>query len=262
MKIDTVSWLLGKTGPFWAPADEGAGGGGGTDGDDAGSGTSGDEGATQTTETVLGGDQTDDKSTTGDDGDGEAKKDDNGDGKDDKSDDDGKKDDDKQDDGADEVPEDGKYEFELPEGVELDDEKKEYWSGQFKEIGLTRGQAQKLIELQSEQVVSEQKAFAEFLENQQKTHLEAAKKDKDIGGDKWAESTRLANLGLKTLGGDAIKNLILTSGNGNNPEMIRELRRIGELVKDDKFEPGASHEAPVSTEKKWYGETTPDTKKG
>lgn len=261
MKIDTVSWLLGMTAPVWAPADEGAGGGDGTDGDGEGNGTSSDGGETQTTETVLGGDQTDDKSDAGEGEGGEAKKDDKSDGKDDKSDADGK-DEDEKDDGADEVPEDGKYEFELPEGVELDDEKKEFWSGQFKEIGLTRSQAQKLIELQSEQVVAEQKAFAEFLENQQKTHLEAAKKDKDIGGDKWAESTRLANLGLKTFGGDAIKNLILTSGNGNNPEMIRELRRIGELVKNDKFEPGASHEAPVSTEKKWYGETTPDTKKG
>lgn len=262
MNINEMSWLPGTTAPVWAPSDEGAGGGGGTDGGDTGNGTSGDEGATQTTETVLGGDQADDTSDDGAGKDDEADKDEKDDGKDDKSDTDGDKDDDAKDDGADEVPEDGAYEFDLPEGVELDDTQKEFWSSQFKDIGLTRAQAQRLIEVQSEQVVKEQKDYSTFLETQQSEHLEAAKKDKDIGGDKWEESSRLANAGLKALGGDAIKNLILTSGNGNNPEMIRELRRIGEMVKDDKFEPGSSHEAPVPTEKSWYGETTPDTKKG
>jgi len=242
--------------------DEGAGGGGGTEREATGGEKSGDAGTIPSTETVLSGDQA--GGEPGADGaqDGEATKDDKGDGKDKKPDDAGGKKDDKPGDGTDEVPEDGKYTFDLPKGVKFDEDKQELWSKQFKDTGLTRAQAQKLVQMQSEQVLAEQKAFSDFIESQQKTHLDAAKKDKDIGGDKWAESTRLANLGLKALGGGAIKNLILTSGNGNNPEMIRELRRIGEMVKDDKFVPGASTEAPVKRETAWYGETTPDTKKG
>lgn len=263
MKINGMSLTLGQHAPVWSPSDEGAPAGG-TEAGAAGSEKSGDEGGTQTTETVLGGEAAgakpaDDTPALGDDA---GKDDDKGkDKKSDTKDGEGEEKDGDTDKG-DEVPEDGAYDFELPEGVELSDEDKTKWSEQFKELGLTRNQADKLVAAQAAQVAQEQKDFADFIAKQQKDHLEAAKSDKDIGGDKWDESQRLAKLGLSTLGGDALKNLILTSGNGNNPEIIRELRRIGEMVTDDKFEPGASHEAPVSTEKSWYGDTTPDTKKG
>lgn len=263
MTDDMTSWFQRWATPVWGPAAEE--GSGGDTAAEASSEATGDEGKTQTAETVLGGDRTDDKSQDAQKDDEAAKTDDKA--KDEKSDkkDDGKDDKDNEDaetDGADEVPEDGVYEFELPEGVDLDDEKRDLWSKQFKEIGLTRAQAKALVAAQSEQAIADQKAYADFLEKQQAEHLAAAKADKAIGGDKWDESARLAKLGLEALGGEAIKELILASGNGNNPEMIRELRRIGEMVKDDKFDAGSSHEAPVEREKSWYGETTPDTKKG
>ena len=249
MKINAMS--LTTSTPLWAASDEGATGGDATD--DTGTDTSGDEGETQTTETVLGaGDAGDTPGDTTVLGDEAGKSDDD----DDKSDTDGETA------PEDEVPEDGAYDFNLPEGVELDDDAKAKWSEQFKDLGLTRGQADKLVQAQAAQVAQEQKAYADFITKQQTDHLDAAKSDSDIGGDKWGESQRLANLGLKTLGGDALKNLILTSGNGNNPEIIRELRRVGEMVADDKFENGSSHEAPVTKENSWYGGTTPDTKKG
>lgn len=259
MKINTMSTLLGTTSmPLWAPADEGGAGGGadGTDVSNGGNDTSGDEGKSQTTETALGGDQPGDKPDEGtalgdganEDGNAEDGEDGEGEGTDDADN---------------QVPEDGVYDFgELPEGVEVTDERREAWSQQFKELGLTRAQAKALVAMRTEEAAAELEAYSADVEKRQKEHLDAAKADKDIGGDKWDESVRLANLGLKTLGGSAIKELILNSGNGNNPEMIRELRRIGELVKDDSFEAGSSREAPVSTEQSWYGETTPDTKKG
>jgi hypothetical protein len=262
MNTDRVSWLLGMTGPVWSPSDEGVGGGV-TDGEAKGSDTGGEEGVKPSADTVLGAEPADDKPADAKAKDGEAETDKSDAKADDKSKDgEGDKKDDDKSKGADEVPEDGSYEFALPEGVELTDEDKTAWSNEFKEMGLTRGQADRLIAAQSARAVQEQKAYAEYLNTQQTTHLEAAKADKDIGGDKWAESARLSNLGLKALGGSAIKDLILSSGNGNNPEMIRELRRIGEMVKEDKFEAGTSHEAPVSKEKSWYGSTTPDSKKG
>lgn len=255
MSDTMIAKLLGLSPIAWAPEDEGAGGGGGAEGETTGGDTTGDAGATQTAETVLGGEATAKAE-------GETEKGD--DAKDAKEGDaEGKKDEDGKDASADEVPEDGSYEFELPEGVELDDEKRDFWKGQFKDMGLTRGQASKLIEMQSAQILQDQKDFAKFLETQQNDHLAAAKKDPEIGGDKWDESVRLSQAGLKALGETgAIKQLILMSGNANNPDMIRELARIGRAISDDKFESGASHEAPVSTEKKWYGGTTPETKKG
>lgn len=257
MKINTMSTLLGTAFmPLWAPADEGGSGGGtdGTDVSETGNDTSGDEGKTQTTETALGGGQPDDKSDEGTAlGDG-AEDDDNA-GEDEGEDDENAEDN--------QVPDDGVYDFgDMPEGIEIDDERRDAWSKQFKELGLTRAQAKGLAQMRATEAVAEIQSNTQRIEAQQTEHLAAAKADKDIGGDHWDESVRLANLGMKALGGDGIKGLILSTGNGNNPEMIRELRRIGELVKDDNFEAGSSREAPVSTETKWYGETTPDTKKG
>lgn len=266
MNIEMLKLMLGLKTITWAPEDEGGSGGG--EGGDTGAGgdETGDAGSeTQTDGTVLGGGQADEKSGEGsEEGDKSAKDEESGDPKDGKSE--GDKGDEKtgeSDGGADEVPEDGSYDFEMPEGVELSDEDKQQWSETFKELGLTRAQAAKLVENQSQKALAEQQAYSDFLQNQQNEHLEAAKADKEIGGDKWEESTRLANLGLEALGNTgAIKNLILTSGNGNNPDMIRELRRIGEMVKDDTFDNGSTHEEPVSRETSWYGGTTPGSKKG
>lgn len=251
MKIDTVSWLFRTAMPVFAPADENGTGTTGDEGGDGGSNTADATGETQTGTTVLGGtsegDDTAPAGTT-----------------DDATGDDGKPADEAGgDDTDDTVPEDGVYDFgELPEGFELSDEDRKAWSSQFKEVGLTKAQARGLIEAQTARMKQDHDTFVETLQKTQNEHLETAKADPEIGGDKWEESTRLANLGLDTLGGEELKNLILTSGNGNNPEIIRELRRIGELVKDDTFDGGQTHAEPVSREQAWYGTTTPDSKKG
>lgn len=257
MKIDTMKLLFGTTvGPLWAAADEG--GSGGTGGDKTTT-----EGADKTTEggakppageVVLGGDQPGDKpdegAATGDD----AKKDGE------------KSNEDKAKEAAeaalDVVPEDGKYEFELPEGIELPEDKQQFWSKEFKDAGLTKRQAARMIELQAGIVLAEQDNQNKQLADQQAKHLKDAKADKDIGGQRWDETVKMANIGLKAFGGSTIKDLILVTGNGNNPEMLRELRRIGERFKSDTFESGSTSKAPEPTEKKWYGETTPETKKG
>ena len=275
MKINLINpFLLGMTQPVWGPADEGnSGGGEAGEGGDVGAG---DEGQNGQTDGVVLGDDGDD-AAGGDDGAGDKAKDSNdaGEGGDDDQTDEEKEAAAK----AAEVPEDGVYEFDVPEGVEFTDEAKTYWSGKFKDMGLTRGQAQTLVAAQSEQVAAEQKAYADFIDNQQKEHKAAAEADKDIGGDKWDETVKLANAGLRALRGGpkagknpdgstregkpegALESLILTSGNGNNPEILRELRRIGQAYANDKFEDGNSTPEKGALEKNWYGATTPDTKK-
>lgn len=277
MRINTINpFLLGMTQPVWGPADEGTTGGG----DDAGNNgdvNGGDEGQKDQTDGVVLGDDGDDAAGKDDGADSKAK---DGDNADDKDGDDKQTDEEKEAAAkAAEVPEDGAYEFEVPEGVEVTDEVKTYWSEKFKDMGLTRGQAQTIIAAQAERVMAEQKAYEDFISTQQKEHKATAEADKDIGGDKWNETVKLANAGLRALRGGpkagknpdgseregkpegALESLILTSGNGNNPEILRELRRIGTAYANDKFEDGQNSTETVSPEKKWYGDTTPDTKK-
>lgn len=252
MNIDALLLGLGYRMIVRAPED-GTGGGEGQSTNTSSSDQDGDD--TSASDTALG----DDTGAKPEDGDGKEKTalddaDTDKDGTSEEGDDES--------DADDTVPEDGVYEFELPEGVELSDEDKTAWSTLFKDTGLTQKQANALVAAQAERVAAEQAAYATFLETQQKEHLDAAKADKEIGGDKWDESVKLAKRGFEMLGGSAIKNLILTSGNGNNPEMIRELRRIGAMSADDTFQSGTPNDATVPTEKSWYGDTTPETKKG
>lgn len=163
-------------------------------------------------------------------------------------------------DAGEQVPEDGVYEFELPEGVEISEADTAFWSKEFKELGLDRNTAQKLVGLQSQQRLAEMQGYVDAAETQQAEHLAAAKNDPEIGGDNWDATVANANKGLAALGGNAIKDLIVNSGQGNNPEMLRELSAIGKLFNDDKFEGGTTHEAPKPAEQSWYGETTPSTK--
>lgn len=276
MKINLINpFLLGMTQPVWGPADEGTPGG-----DDAGNDggvSGGDEGSKDQTDGVVLGDDGGDTAGGDDGADSKAKE---GDDAGDKNGDDKQTDEEKDAAAkAAEVPDDGTYEFDVPEGVEITDEVKTYWSEKFKDMGLTRGQAQTIIAAQSERVVAEQKAYEDFISNQQKDHKAAAEADKDIGGDKWNETVKLANAGLRALRGGpkagknpdgsaregkpegALESLILTSGNGNNPEILRELRRIGAAYANDKFEDAKNSTEPTAPEKNWYGATTPDTKK-
>lgn len=255
MKINAVSnALLGMPTIFFAPEDEGAGGGGGaTDDADAGNETTTNDDADGV---KTGGTALDDEPGEGESEGGDADK------KDESSDEDGDAKSDDDDKGA-EVPEDGSYEFDLPDGIELNDEDRTKWSETFKDLGLTRDQAKRLTEMQVEQLQQEQKSYGEFIAKQQSDQEKAAKADPEIGGDKWEDTKATAQRALKVMGGEgALKKLILSTGNGNNPEILRELRKIGQNFKDDEFEPGKSHEEPKSLEANWYGDTTPDKKKG
>jgi hypothetical protein len=275
MKIDTMSMFFSTIPMICFAADDETGSGGdagdGGEGGDAGT----DEG--QTAKPVLGSDETPDE--------GAKLGDDAADEKDGDEGDDGQTDEEKEAAAkAAEIPEDGSYEFKLPDGVELSEEDQTAWSEQFKEAGLTRGQADALIKAQSERALAEAKAHTDAVEALQKEHLEKAKTDPDIGGEKWDASVKKANAALRVLRGGpkgdpdaknadgtskgfkpegALEKLILQSGNGNNPDVIKELNRIGQKLVDDNFDRGDTTETvEKSTEQHWYGNTTPDKKKG
>lgn len=185
-------------------------------------------------------------------------------------------------DDLDQVPEDGRYTVfdDLPEGLSISDEDKSFWDEQFKELGLTKRQADQVRTLAIADRQRQEASVMAAIEAQQQEHAKQAHADKELGGANWQATVALANKALDALRGGgrqtfdsqgnptggspagAIENLILATGNGNNPEVLRELKRIGELFKDDTFSAGRPVEAPTSTETKWYGGTTPDKKRG
>lgn len=140
---------------------------------------------------------------------------------------------DKNKDAANEVPADGKYELVMPEGVEVDAELLAAVSPRFKELGLTRGQAQALtddfIKVQQERATAQSKAWGERVQK----WADDAKADKDIGGDKWTGTVNDAKRAVAKLGTPELQEYLEMSGGGNHPEVIRIFAKAGALLKED-----------------------------
>ena len=95
--------------------------------------------------------------------------------------------------------------FVMPEGVQLDETALAEAVPIFKELGLTQDQAQKVVDLRAKQVqAGEQKAIDAFdqLTNEWR---EAAKNDKEYGGDKFDENVKIAQAAVDKYGTSELK---------------------------------------------------------
>jgi hypothetical protein len=128
------------------------------------------------------------------------------------------------------VPEDGKYEFEMPEGVELDAALAEKAAPILKEQNITRAQANALAKL----VAEDRKAQFEKWSETQENWVKQAKTDKEFGGDKFDASIKGARSVLEKFGTPELREYLTASGGGNHPEMIRFMARVGNAISDDK----------------------------
>lgn len=137
------------------------------------------------------------------------------------------------DDPANKVPEDGKYTLTMPEGVEVDQEMLDALGPDFKDMGLTNGQAQKLankfIEIQTKRGETRMKDWGETLTK----WVADAKADKEIGGDKFDTSVSNAHRFLGKFGTPELREYLNASGGGNHPELIRVFAKAGELIRED-----------------------------
>lgn len=146
-----------------------------------------------------------------------------------------------------EVPEDGKYDFTLPEGMEMDTELAEKAGPALKEAGITRDQANKLAGFLAE----DRKARFEQWGKTQEEWVAAAKADKEYGGDKFDASIKGAKRALDKFGTPELQEYLTASGGGNHPELIRFMARVGNAISDDS-PPGS--ETPAGSQPKDHAE--------
>jgi|GEM_PF-1132187 len=141
--------------------------------------------------------------------------------------------DDKAADALDVVPEDGKYTLTMPEGVAVDQELVDALGADFKDLGLTPRQAQKLadkfIDVQTKRGTAAGEKWAGTVQG----WADTAKKDKEIGGDKWDGTVSSAQRALSKLGTTELKDYLNASGGGNHPELIRIFAKVGSMIQED-----------------------------
>jgi hypothetical protein len=158
------------------------------------------------------------------------------------------------------IPE--KYEFKAPEGLELNSELVEQFTPIAKELNLTNEQAQKLIDLYGNQILTLQKASNEQWQNTMTTWSNSVKADKEIGGAELQASITAARNAMDKFGTPEFKALIDPPspsnpngmGLGNNPEVIRLLTRIGKAMSEDQthLQQGQPPEQPVGKAKTMF----------
>lgn len=137
------------------------------------------------------------------------------------------------DDPANKVPEDGKYDLKMPDGVELDAELAGALGPEFKELGLTNAQAQKLVDKYIETQQARAGKQGEAWANTVAGWVDEAKKDPEIGGAKWDGTVKVASGVVARFGNDALKEYLNASGAGNHPEMIRFMAKVGAMIGED-----------------------------
>jgi len=126
------------------------------------------------------------------------------------------------------------YQLDKPEETQLSDADMERILANAKKEGLGKEAAQKIVS-EADTVLKN------YSERTTQAHREIVnqwakdtKDDKEIGGEKYAESVELARRVAHRFGTEAFLKSLNDTGFGNNPEVIRTFSRIGKMMSDDK----------------------------
>lgn len=130
--------------------------------------------------------------------------------------------------------------FELPEGVTIQDTLKDEFVAVAKENKLTQESAQKFISLAA-------KHSQMILEQQQRLKDETAEKwvseiksDKVFGGEKFSETVERAIRARDKFGSPAFVSFLKESGAGNHPELIKLLARVDKAMGEGRTVDGSA----------------------
>ena len=140
--------------------------------------------------------------------------------------------------GDDVVPE--KYEFEPPEGVEVDPSKIEVFGETAKELGLNQKQFQQLVEYDIQRSAAALEEMSTQFSERINHWAEDTKADKELGGENLDENLGLAKRAIDTFGSPQLAKLIDAPsadnpdglGLGNHPEVIRLFYRVGRAISE------------------------------
>jgi hypothetical protein len=127
------------------------------------------------------------------------------------------------------VPE--KYEFELPEGIVLNEELTNKATEVFKELKLSNEQAQKLVNIQSDTIMAMNKANQDFFIS---TVNEWKNETKKQLGDKYDSEMAFAKKAFKEFGNEELSKMADEFGIGNHPAFINMLIGVGKKISEDK----------------------------
>lgn len=133
----------------------------------------------------------------------------------------------------------GYGDFKLPENVSLDPEQLKPATELFAESGLSQEQAQKFIDLaMARETAASHRGVQAFvdLQNQWVSEIKA---DPDIGGDRLKASLASAARAIDRLNVPGLREALNFTGAGNHPAVVKAFVRLGQMISEDRYRPGA-----------------------
>jgi hypothetical protein len=130
-----------------------------------------------------------------------------------------------------------KYEFKAPEGVEYDKNLLEAFEAGAKEANLPQEAAQKLLDQMAPKIAERQ---AEQVVAIRKEWFQQSQIDKEFGGEKLETNLGVAKQALDKFGSPELNKLLVSTGLGNHPEVIRFMFKAGKALGEDTFVSGSA----------------------
>ena len=144
------------------------------------------------------------------------------------------------------VPE--KYDFSMPEGVDLDTAAADEFSAIAKDLKLTQEQAQKVADVGAKMAQRQQEQHQATVQQ----WVESVKTDKEIGGDKLEENLSVARKAMDTYGTPELKDVLNATGLGNHPAFVKLFYKVGKTLSDDSVVRGGNTAATSDPAKKMF----------
>lgn len=143
------------------------------------------------------------------------------------------------DDGSDqsEVPE--KYEYNLPEGMEVDQALADKFEPIAKEAGLTNDQVNKIAPVIAEHLQDMAEKQTEAWQNTVEKWGEELKADPEFGGAKFNDNVEIAKKAINQFGGEELTKALEETGMGNHPALVKFAHAVGKAIGEDGFIDGA-----------------------
>lgn len=125
------------------------------------------------------------------------------------------------------------YDLKLPEGSLLDAKRIEEVAAYARERGFSNDVAQQLLEREHALVQNHVAAQKNNYETVRNGWVSSLKADKEIGGEHWDASVKLAQSAIDRFGGPTFKQALKESGLGDHPDLFRFALAVGKAMAPD-----------------------------
>lgn len=148
--------------------------------------------------------------------------------------------------------------FELPDGLTLDENLANGIKPLFKELDLPQGKAQKLAQFAAQEQKKAATAFVADLQSnvdkQAKAWEAAVQADPELGGANHKEVMAVARKALDEFGSPEFAKFLRETRLGSNPDMVRMLHKVGKAISQDSVTSGRTGNGTVKQDAEvFYG---------